>query len=258
MRAKSTLFAALLAVSLTLAAAASACGGGDAPATLTVFAAASLSDALESVGERFEEEHGTAVRFSFGGSRTLAQQIVRGAPADVFFAAGDGPMDHLASARHVVGESRTDLLGNALVLVGPSGGVEIGGPEDLLGDRVTRVAMADPALAPAGEYAQGALEELGLWEDLQSKLLYGPDVRTALQYAASGAADAAVVYATDADGAAGVRVLWPFPEGSHPPVVYPVAALEEADNPDGAAAFLAFLSTEEALAVFRSHGFTTP
>ena len=107
-------------------------------------------------------------------------------------------------------------------------------------------------------YTQEALEGLGLWEKLQPKLLYGPDVRTALQYAASGSVDAAVVYATDVAGAEGVHMLWRFPDDSHRPVRYPAAAIADADNLAGAAAFLVFLRTEEALMAFRSHGFTTP
>ena len=226
--------------------------------SLTVFAAASLADALQPLGEQFEAEHNTDVRFSFGGSTTLAQQIVRDAPADVFVSAGRGPMDHVESAQLLASGSRADLLGNALVLVGPAEGVAIESPEGLLLEDVRRIAMADPALAPAGAYAQEALEGLGLWESLQPKLVYGPDVRTAMQYAASGSVDAAVVYATDAAGVEGVRVLWRFPEGSHKPVRYPSAALADADNPEGAARFLAFLRTEEAQAAFRAHGFTTP
>ena len=245
------------AIAMALAVATAACGGEDR-SSITVFAAASLADALQPLGEQFEAEHNTDVRFSFGGSTTLAQQIVRDAPADVFVSAGRGPMDHVESAQLLASGSRADLLGNALVLVGPAEGVAIESPEGLLLENVRRIAMADPALAPAGAYAQEALEGLGLWELLQPKLVYGPDVRTAMQYAASGSVDAAVVYATDAAGVEGVRVLWRFPEGSHMPVRYPSAALADADNPEGAAHFLAFLRTEEAQAAFRAYGFTTP
>ena len=206
---------------LAFAAAATGCGGERS--SITVFAAASLADALQPLGEQFEAEHNTDVLFSFGGSTTLAQQIVRGAPADVFVSAGRVPMDHVESAQLLAAGSRADLLGNALALVGPIGGVDIAAPEDLLREDVGRIAMADPALAPAGVYTQEALEGLGLWEKLQPKLLYGPDVRTALQYAASGSVDAAVVYATDVAGAEGVRMLWRFPDDSHRPVRYPAA-----------------------------------
>ena len=256
MRSRLLLLSTLLATAMALAVAATGCGGERS--SITVFAAASLADALQPLGEQFEAEHNTDVLFSFGGSTTLAQQIVRGAPADVFVSAGRVPMDHVESAQLLAAGSRADLLGNALALVGPSGGVDIAAPEDLLREDVGRIAMADPALAPAGVYTQEALEGLGLWEKLQPKLLYGPDVRTALQYAASGSVDAAVVYATDVAGAEGVRMLWRFPDDSHRPVRYPAAAIADADNLAGAAAFLVFLRTEEALMAFRSHGFTTP
>ncbi|MCY4624486.1 MAG: molybdate ABC transporter substrate-binding protein [Chloroflexi bacterium] len=248
----------LLAIAMALAVAATACADEERP-PITVFAAASLADALQPLGDTFAAEHGVEVRFSFGGSTTLAQQLVRGAPADLFISAGELPMDHVESARLLASGSRVDLLGNALALVGPvDGAATIVTPEDLLGDDVRRIAMADPALAPAGVYTQEALETLGLWDSIQPKLIYGPDVRTALQYAATAAVDAAIVYASDASNAEGVRDLWRFPAGSHVPVTYPAAVLAESGNRDGAATFLAFLGIEESLAVFRAHGFTTP
>ena len=151
--ARTLAVARTLAIAMALAVATAACGGEDR-SSLTVFAAASLADALQPLGEQFEAEHNTDVRFSFGGSTTLAQQIVRDAPADVFVSAGRGPMDHVESAQLLASGSRADLLGNALVLVGPAEGVAIESPEGLLLDDVRRIAMADPALAPAGAYAQ--------------------------------------------------------------------------------------------------------
>lgn len=258
MRRRPLLFPGLLATAMVLAVATTACGDEERP-PVTVFAAASLADVLQPLGDRFTEEYGSEVRFSFGGSTTLAQQIVRGAPTDVFISAGKGPMDHVESARLVASGSRANLLGNELALVGPSGAAApVAAPNDLLREDVTRVAIADPSLAPAGEYAQRALQNLDLWEPLQPNLVFGPDVRTALQFAASGNVDASIVYATDAAAAEGVDVLWRFPADAHPPIVYPVAALTSAVNPGGAAAFIGFLHSEEAQAVFRRHGFPAP
>ena len=158
--ARTLAIAMTLAIVMVLAVATAACGGEDR-SSLTVFAAASLADALQPLGEQFEAEHNMDVRFSFGGSTTLAQQIVRDAPADVFVSAGRGPMDHVESAQLLASGSRADLLGNALVLVGPSEGVAIESPEGLLLDDVRRIAMADPALAPAGAYATGSLGGTG-------------------------------------------------------------------------------------------------
>ena len=252
MRAQPRLLAALTAAALVVAVA--GCGGGR-PA-VTVFAAASLADALRPLERAFEREAGVDVRFNFGGSTFLAQVIRRGAPVDVFIAAGPGPMDTLEAEGLLAPGTRFDLVGNALALAVPvEREDEIAHPEDLLRDDVSRFAMGDPALAPAGVYAREALIGMGLWEGLQRKRLLGASVRTALMYITSGTADAAIVYASDALGAREVRVVWRFPEGSHAPVRYPAAALAGADNPAGASAFLAFLRTEEAQAPFRAEGF---
>jgi len=240
-----------LALTFTL----SGCGS-DKP-EVTVFAAASLADVLQPLGERFEAEQGIDVRFSFGGSWMLSQQITRGAPADLFLAAGPAPMDALGDDGFLASASRSDLLSNILVIVGvePRDAV-VFTPADLLGGDVSRIALGDPSLAPAGSYAREALQGMGLWDDIQGKLVYGLNVRTALQYVTSGNADIAIVYATDAASDDGLRTLWAFPPESHSPIRYPVAMLSEAENPDEAASFLAFLLSEEASAVFTEYGFT--
>ncbi|MDE2801689.1 MAG: molybdate ABC transporter substrate-binding protein [Chloroflexota bacterium] len=254
MRARPLLLAALFAAALALAVAAAGCGS-DRP-TVTVFAAASLADALRPLEEPFERQTGVDVRFSFGGSTFLAQVIRRGAPVDVFIAAGPGPMDVLEAEGLVAPRTRFDLVGNSLVLAVPVElEDEIAHPEDLLRDNVSRFSMGDPALAPSGVYTREALERLGLWENLLPKRLLGANVRTALMYITSGTADAAIVYSSDALGVPDVRVVWRFPDDSHSPVRYPAAALAGADNPEGAASFLAFLRTEEAQAPFRAEGF---
>ena len=129
-------------------------------------------------------------------------------------------------------------------------------PADLLGDDVSRIALGDPALAPAGTYAREALQGMGLWDDIQGKLVYGLNVRTALQYVTSRNADVAIVYATDAASDDTLRTLWAFAPESHSPIRYPVAALKDADNPDQAASFMAFLRSTEASEVFKEYGFT--
>lgn len=226
---------------------------------LTVFAAASLADVLEPLGEQFEAEKNVDLRINFGGSTSLSQVIRRGAPADVFISAGEGPMDHLESARLLVNGSRVDLAGNSLVLVVPAdSSADISGPLDLLREDVSRFSTADPQLAPAGVYARQAFESMGLWDDLRPKRLLGSSVRNALMYATFGTADAAVVYASDAQAEDGVSIVWRFPVDSHAPVRYPAAAIEGADNPGDAASFIAFLTSETAQVAFRMHGFTEP
>ena len=223
---------------------------------LLVFAAASLRDALEEVGDEFHETHGIRVRFSYGGSVAMAQQLARGAPADLFLSAGPGPMDTLQRQGLLEPGTRVDLLGNVLVAIAGEGvDATLSEPRGLLSPEVRRVAVADPQLAPAGAYAREALQSLGLWAPLEPKLVMGADVRTVLAYVESGNADAAVVYASDASIAPDLRVLWAFAPDTHSPLVYPVAALRETGNPQGARLFREFLLRTEAGGVFERFGF---
>ena len=223
---------------------------------MLVFAAASLRDALEEAGEEFHQAHGVRVRFSYGGSVAMAQQLARGAPADLFLSAGPGPMDSLERQGLLAPGTRVDLLGNVLVVVAAEGAGETPSePQDLLSPEVRRLAVADPQLAPAGAYAREALQSLGLWARLRPKLVMGADVRTVLAYVESGDADAAVVYGSDASISPDLRVLWIFPPDVHSPIVYPVALLRDAGNPDGARLFREFLLGAEAGAAFDTFGF---
>ena len=223
---------------------------------ILVFAAASLRDALEEVGDDFHQARGVRVRFSYGGSVAMAQQLVCGAPADLFLSAGPGPMDALEREGLLTPGTRVDLLGNALVVVAEEGDVAaLSDPQDLLSPDVRRIAVADPQLAPAGAYAREALQSLGLWASLEPKLVMGANVRTVLEYVDSGNADAAVVYASDASISPDLRVLWTFAPETHSPVVYPVAVLREAVAPDVARLFREFLLGAEAGEVFDRSGF---
>ena len=231
-------------------------GCGSSEEDLLVFAAASLRDALDEVGEQFQETHGVRVRFSYGGSVAMAQQLARGAPADLFLSAGPGPMDVLDRQGLLEPGTRVDLLGNVLVVVaGKEAGEAPAQPQNLLSPGVRRIAVADPQLAPAGAYAREALQSLGLWASLEPKLVMGADVRTVLAYVESGNADVAVVYASDASIAQDLRVLWAFAPETHSSVVYPVAALREAGNPRGARLFREFLLGAETGEVFDRFGF---
>ena len=223
---------------------------------LTVFAAASLADVLQPLGERFELEKGINVNYSFGGSWTLAQQVSLGAPADVFVAGGPGPMDTLDGKNILVNGSRIDLLGNLLVIAAKEQhNPDMFSPTDLLQGKVARIAIGDPSLAPAGTYAREALQTIGLWNDLQDKLVYGLNVRTALQYVKSGNTDVAVVYASDVAADEQLRLLWTFPPETHSPIRYPIAVIGGSDNLSKATEFLAFLQSEGASEIFNEHGF---
>jgi molybdate transport system substrate-binding protein len=226
--------------------------------TVTVFAAASLTDSLKAAADAYKTRTGATVTLSFGASSTLARQIEQGAAADLFLSADTDWMDYLQKKGLIADASRKDLLGNQLVLVaGPNAkpAPKIAPHFDLagaLGD--SRLALADPASVPAGKYAKAALTALGVWDAIAPKVAQAENVRVALEYVAHGEAPYGIVYATDAKVAPAVRVVGVFPEESHAPIIYP-AALTKTASP-GAKAFLDFLSSQEARAIFEKAGFT--
>lgn len=229
-----------------------------AAADLTVFAAASLKTAMDEIAPAFAAETGHRVAVSLAGSSALARQIEQGAPADVFVSANPGWMDRLEAAGLIVPATRGDLLGNAVVLVAhgaDAAPVEIGPELDLagmLGDG--RLAMALVDAVPAGIYGKAALESLGLWDEVAPKVAQTDNVRAALALVSAGEAPLGIVYATDAAADPDVTPIGTFPASSHPPVVYPAAAVAGGDTAL-AAGFLDFLRSPEAHAVFARLGF---
>jgi molybdate transport system substrate-binding protein len=223
---------------------------------VTVFAAASLTDSLKAVAEAYKANTGISVTLSFGASSTLARQIEQGAKADIFFSADSAWMDYLQSKSLIA--RRKDMLGNQLVLVaGPEASPppRIAPHFDLagaLGGR--RLAVADPASVPAGKYAKAALTSLGVWDQLASKLAPAENVRVALEYVARGEAPYGIVYATDAKVTPNVWVVDVFPESTHAPIIYPAAMIKTASP--SAKAFLSFLGSKGAGAIFQKAGFT--
>lgn len=227
----------------------------------TVFAAASLQNAMEDAGKVYQQKTGRAVRFSFGASSALARQIEQGAPAALFASADEPWMDFLAERSLIVPASRKSLLGNRLVLVVPaasSARIELRPGFDfaaLLGAD-GRWVTGDPASVPVGRYAQEALTKLGVWDFARTRLVRAENVRVALAFVERGEAAAGIVYATDAAVSGKVRVAGTFPADSHAPISYPFALV--ARNESAAARdFLAFLAGPEAAAIFRRYGFTT-
>ena len=234
-----------------------ACGSGSSQ-TLLVFAAASLAEPLSEIGERFSSETDVLVDFSFDGSGALAQRIRRGAPADLVIAAGAVPMDLLVGEGRIDAESRSSLLTNRLALISQTEReTPLRSLEELATSAVGRIAIADPSLAPAGWYAKQALESLGLWQEVEAKMVPAASVRVALGYVETGVADAAIVYETDAALSQRVRTVLLLPQEGHPPIVYPVAVVRDADNADLAWRFVRFLQGREATEVFQSYGFTS-
>ncbi len=194
---------------------------------VVVFAAASMKTALDAVAAEFEAATGHGVTISYGGSNALAQQILQGAPADIFVSAAVDWMDVVEEAGLVVPGTRADLLGNSLVLVAhdpAAAQVEIGPGLDLAGMLAGgRLSMAMVDAVPAGQYGRAALESLGLWAGVEGSLAQSENVRAALALVATGETPLGIVYASDAVAEAGVTVIGTFPADSHPPIRFPVA-----------------------------------
>ncbi|MEQ6248599.1 molybdate ABC transporter substrate-binding protein [Sulfitobacter sp. HNIBRBA3233] len=220
---------------------------------VTVFAAASLRDALSEIARSFPQE----VTLSFAGSGTLARQIAAGAPVDAVVLAHADWADWLAERDVLLAGSRVDVAGGALVLVGRKGSPDlpvVDGPGlmALLGPR-GRLAIGQRDAVPAGSYARAWLQHAGLWETLVPRLAETDNVRAALALVAQGAAPLGVVYAADAAAEPRVDVLYRVPASAHPPIRYPAAALTEEGRD-----FVAFLRSPEAEAIFAQFGFAAP
>ncbi len=225
---------------------------------VTVFAAASLTDAMGKVARLWAAQGHPMPSLSFASSAVLARQAAQGAPADLFVSADEKWMDWVAARGLVQPGTRADLLGNTLVLVEKRGQppVSIGPQLDLAGllGPGGRLAVGDPRSVPAGIYAQAALTRLGLWASVAGRLAPAENVRAALLLVERGEVRAGIVYGSDVRAAPGLEVAGTFPEGSHPPILYPAAALTAAPE---AASFLRFLHAVPAAAVFRDAGFQT-
>jgi molybdate transport system substrate-binding protein len=225
----------------------------------TVFAAASLKNALDEIGAAWTKEGKPALRVSLAASNALAKQVEQGAPADLFFSADLDWMEYLAGKGLVRPETRVNLLANSIVLIAPKDStatVTVGQGMDLAKVLAGgRMAMGNVDAVPAGKYGKAALEKLGAWDGVKDKIAQAESVRAALLLVARGETPLGIVYATDAAAEPNVKVLGTFPEGSHPPIVYPVAILKDSTNPQ-AAALLDFLRGPVAGAAFRKQGFT--
>lgn len=222
---------------------------------IMVFAAASLTNALKEIAAAHEKASGDKVRFNFAASSTLAQQIVAGAPADVFFSADEAKMNLLVKQKLMVEETIKPMLGNTLVVVTALDGPVISKAEDLASASIRRISIGDPKAVPVGVYAKSYLEGLKLWEAVAPKVVPAENVRASLAVVKSGNVDAGVVYKTDAAISKKVKVAWEVPAAEGPKIVYPVALLKDSRKPDAARRFLTFLEGPEADEVFKRLGF---
>lgn len=224
--------------------------------TLTLSVAASLKDSMEETELAYKQDHNN-IDFSnnLGSSGTLASQIEQGAPADMFLSAAEKPMDDLQAKGMIADGTRRNLLRNTLVLVAPLGS-KLHDFQGLTNQSTRQIALGDPASVPAGQYGKQTLSSLHLWDQLNSKLVLGKDVRQVLTYVETGNADAGLIYATDARISSKIRVVSIAPESTHDPIVYPAAVVKGSRNEPAARTFIEYLASPAARAIFRKHGFT--
>jgi molybdate transport system substrate-binding protein len=226
--------------------------------SLTVFAAASMKNALDDVDAAYTAKTGVKIVASYAASSALAKQIEQGAPADIFVSADTDWMDYATAKKNINEPTRVNLLGNSIVLIAPKDSkidtVTIGPGFDLAklaGDG--KIATGDVKAVPVGKYAKAALEKLGAWQAAEPKFAMAESVRAALTLVARGEAALGIVYSTDAKVEPGVKIVGTFPADSHPPIIYPVAATTTAKAE--AADYLAFLRSSSAKAILEKYGF---
>jgi molybdate transport system substrate-binding protein len=229
--------------------------GGD----VLVFAAASLKNALDAINAQWQKETGKKATISYAASSALAKQIEQGAPAQLFISADLDWMDYLAGKNLIKPETRSNLLGNRVVLItqkDKARPVEIKTAFDLakiLGDG--RLSMANVDSVPAGKYGKAALEKLGVWQSVSGKIAQAENVRAALLLVSRGEAPVGIVYQTDAAADPNVAIIGAFPEDTHPPIIYPIALTANATHPD-ASAFLEYVGSAKAKPPFEAQGFS--
>ena len=231
------------------------CGGGEG---LTVSAAASLGDVMEEIATEFERLEEVDVDLNLGGSNVLARQVELGAPVDLVVLAGPEPLEDLINGGYVSRDGVAEILENRLVVVAKDGKASpLADLASLASDYKGRIAMADPRLAPAGVYADAALQAAGVAGDLEGRIIPALDVRAATVAVESGNAEFGIVYSTDAIAFDGIAVVLVVPADLHPPIIYPAAVIVGSDAEQLAQRFLLFLQGDFASSVFGSHGFVT-
>ncbi|MDA3557809.1 MULTISPECIES: molybdate ABC transporter substrate-binding protein [Acinetobacter] len=224
--------------------------------SVTVYAAASLTNAINDLEKIYEKQNKVEVKTSYAGSSTLAKQIEAGAPADVFISADTQWMDYLQNKKLVAANDRLNLLGNRLVLITPKGRslkIKLDKTTDPNKAFTGKICTGDTKSVPVGKYAKQAFTNLGWWNRIEPKLVETEDVRAALNFVARGECQVGIVYATDAAISKDVTVVGVFPENTHSPIIYPVGMVKKNRN---SAKFYQFLQSNQAKAVFKKYGFS--
>lgn len=228
-----------------------------APTKLTISAAVSLRDALEDIQRLYEKENNVELTFNLGGSGTLAQQILQGAPVDVFISANEEWMDALEDEEQIITTTRHELTGNRIVLIAQKdSSLNYGSFQDISKDDLDQIAIGNPESVPAGSYAKQVLTHLGLWDALETSFVYAKDVRQVLTYVESGNTEVGFAYESDAQSTNNSKILATAKKEWHKPIIYPGAILANTKNEEEATAFLNYLLTEEAQEILKKYGFS--
>ncbi|MGJ5673194.1 MAG: molybdate ABC transporter substrate-binding protein [Nostochopsis sp.] len=228
-------------------------------AELLVSAAASLKDVMEEIKTDYQQtKPNVNVKYNFGASGALLQQIQQGAPVDVFISAGKKQVDTLEQSGQLVADSRKILAKNRLVLIVPKDAIDVSSFNNLKDAKIKKIAIGEPRSVPAGQYAEQTLQKLGIYQSIKPKFVYANNVRQVLAAVESGNADAGLVYLTDAKISNKVKVVVAADEKYHSPIVYPVAVLKRTKNMQAAKDFVQFLSSQEAKTILQKYDFILP
>ncbi|OCA83611.1 molybdate ABC transporter substrate-binding protein [Bacillus sp. FJAT-27986] len=225
---------------------------------LRISAAASLQDALRDIQAVFEKENPEMnITYNFAGSGVLQQQIMQGAPVDLFLSSSEDKFESLITAEMIADGEHINLLENELVLIAPSPNEtnKISGFEDLMNGTIDKIAIGIPESVPAGKYAKETLEVLEIWDEVESKLILAKDVRQVLSYVETGNVDAGIVYKTDALVSDNSRIISTANKENHTPIMYPLGILNDTKFPVEAKRYYDFLQSKEATAIFEEYGF---
>jgi molybdate transport system substrate-binding protein len=225
---------------------------------IEVFAASSLTDSLKEITAAYEKASGDTVIFNFAASSALAIQIKAGAPADLFFSADEAKMDDLDKAGLIVKETRRDVLQNSLVIIAPAeSALTLSSPAQLAGDNIKHLALGAITSVPAGIYAKEYLEKIGIWPQVEARVIPCENVRAALAAVETDNVDAGIVYKTDALHSQKVKVICEIAPQDGPKIVYPAAVIADSKHAAAAKKFLDYLGDPESLKTFAKYGFIT-
>ncbi|WP_332631433.1 molybdate ABC transporter substrate-binding protein [Halalkalibacter flavus] len=222
---------------------------------IIVSAAASLTEVLNDIKVSFEEEYPNInVTFNFGSSGALQQQIIQGAPVDIFFSAAQDKFEELVEQGFINEEVGFDLVGNQIVLVTTIDNEQIQSFDDLK-EHAQTISIGTPESVPAGKYAKEMLENVGLWNEIENKIVFAKDVRQVLTYVETGNVDAGIVYLTDALISSKVNIVTEAEEGTHEPIIYPLGVINESEKRNESMIFYEYLQSEKSLKIFEEYGF---